>query len=152
MLRFSETPAMRLRHAYLAMHRRFNAQFAAHGVTADQFVLLSLLNETGPCSQRELVDHVFSDPNTVGAMLRLLERKSRPLVERRPHPHDGRALEVEITLLGREVHALLVRESRYLHQHLTDAVATSEPGGFLHSLRAVAESMDPETATTSSVP
>ena len=152
MPRFSDTPAMRLRHAYLAMHRRFNAKFSAHGVTADQFVLLSVLTETGPCSQQELVNHVFSDPNTVGAMLRLLERKSRPLVARRPHPQDGRALEVEITLLGREVHALLVRESRSLHQHLTDAVATSERGGFLHSLRAVAESMNPEAATTSSVP
>lgn len=132
---------MRLRRAYLAMHRRFDAQFAAHGITADQYVLLSLLSEVGPCSQRELVDYGFSDPNTVGAMLRLLERKPCPLVRRRPHPHDGRALEVEITPLGRKVRALLTEQSRSLHQQLAEAVSTGDRPTFLGGLQAIANAM-----------
>jgi DNA-binding MarR family transcriptional regulator len=90
--------AMQLRGAYLLMHRRFNAVFEPLSLTADQFVLLSLLKETGPCSQRQLADLSFADGNTVGAMLRLLER--RKLVRRSPHREDGRAKSVSLTAAG----------------------------------------------------
>jgi hypothetical protein len=35
--------AIALRAAYLTLHRRSEARFAPHGVTADQFVLLATL-------------------------------------------------------------------------------------------------------------
>ena len=38
---------MALRAAYLALHRRSDARFARHGVTADQFVLLATLARAG---------------------------------------------------------------------------------------------------------
>jgi DNA-binding MarR family transcriptional regulator len=78
--------------------RRFNALFEPLSLTADQFVLLSLLKEIGPCSQRQLADLSFADGNTVGAMLRLLER--RKLVRRSPHREDGRAKSVSLTAAG----------------------------------------------------
>src|SRR5205085_66588 len=46
--------AMALRAAYLAMHRRSDAQFARRGVTADQFVLLAALAGGGAVTQRDL--------------------------------------------------------------------------------------------------
>lgn len=141
MVRFHDTPAMRLRRAYLAMHRRFNTHFASRGVTADQFVLLSLLDELGPCSQRELVDHGFSDPNTIGAMLRRLERAPRHFVRRRPHPHDGRALEVELTPAGRKACVRLTRESSVLHGDLFNAIPPEARAGFHDCLLSVAHAM-----------
>src|SRR3954466_12811534 len=81
--------ARALRAAYLALHRQTNACFAADGVTADQFVLLSALAEADAVTQQDLVRRLSSDPNTVRAMLLLLE--SSGLVAREPHPADGRA-------------------------------------------------------------
>jgi DNA-binding MarR family transcriptional regulator len=93
--------AMLLRGAYLLMHRRFNAVFEPLSLTADQFVLLSLLQQGGPCTQRELADLSFADVNTLGAMLRLLER--RKLVRRLPHTTDGRAKSVSLTKAGEQL-------------------------------------------------
>lgn len=107
-----QNKAMQLRGAYLLMHRRFNAIFEPLSLTADQFVLLSLLKEIGPCSQRRLADLSFADGNTVGAMLRLLER--RKLVRRSPHREDGRAKFVRLTPTGERLRSTCERASRPL--------------------------------------
>ena len=76
--------AMALRAAYLAVHRRTDAALARSGVTADQFVLMAVLAGGGARTQRDLARRTGSDPNTVRAMLLLLE--GRGLVARTPHP------------------------------------------------------------------
>src|SRR5947209_242074 len=103
---FQDTLGMRLRGAYLTFHRRANAHFEPYGLTADQFVVLTLLAEAEGLTQRELVDRAASDPNTIGEMLLRLERKK--LVRRRPHPGDGRARCVFLTALGRKTQARLL--------------------------------------------
>src|SRR5690242_558376 len=97
--------ALALRAAYLALHRGSDARFARHGVTADQFVLLSMLAEGDALTQKELARRASSDPNTVRAMLLLLER--RGLVARERHPTDGRARSVALTAKGRRVYGKL---------------------------------------------
>jgi DNA-binding MarR family transcriptional regulator len=97
--------AFHLRLAYLALHRRANARFAGHGVTADQFVLLTSLARGEAATQRELVERIGSDPNTVRAMLVRLE--SQGLVVRTPHARDARALRVALTPDGRRLQARL---------------------------------------------
>lgn len=98
---FRDTLGMRLRGAYLIFHRMANAHFEQYGVTADQFVVLTLLAEEEGVTQREVVERAFSDPNTIGEMLTRLEKKK--LVQREPHPHDGRARCVYLTPKGRKV-------------------------------------------------
>lgn len=98
---FGETLGMRLRGAYLTFHRLANAHFGPFGVTADQFVILTLLSEEDGLTQREVVERAFSDPNTIGEMLSRLEKKK--LVRREPHPQDGRARCVFLTPKGRKV-------------------------------------------------
>ena len=98
--------AMALRAAYLALHRRSDAAFASHGVTADQFVLLATLARGGEAlTQRELARRMSSDPSTVRAMLVLLER--RGLVGRDTHPTDARARTVALTAKGRRAYERL---------------------------------------------
>src|SRR4051794_5251569 len=92
--------ARALRAAYLALHRQTNACFVADGVTADQFVVLSALADADGVTQQDLVRRVNSDPNTVRAILVLLE--GRGLVIRGPHPADGRARCVTLTAKGRQ--------------------------------------------------
>ena len=94
----SELP-IALRAAYLALHRRSEAVFAPHGVTADQFVLLATLARGGEAlTQRELARRMSSDPSTVRAMLVLLA--ARGLVGRDQHPTDARARTVALTAKG----------------------------------------------------
>lgn len=97
--------AMGLRAAYWAMHRRTDAALIRRGVTADQFVLLALLAEQDGITQQELVRRASSDPNTIRAMLVLLE--SRGLIARGRHPTDGRARSVTLTQKGRQTYERL---------------------------------------------
>jgi DNA-binding MarR family transcriptional regulator len=91
---------MRLRGAYLTFHRLANAHFEPLGVTADQFVVLTLLAEADGVTQREVVEQAFSDANTIGEMLTRLEKKQ--FVRRERHPEDGRARCVFLTPRGRK--------------------------------------------------
>jgi DNA-binding MarR family transcriptional regulator len=108
--------AMSLRAAYLAMHRAAEAHFIRAGVTADQFVLMSLLRDDGVVSQRELVRRASSDPNTIGAMLALLE--GRGFVARGRHPSDGRARSVALTRKGKRVFEKLWTRSAAFREKL----------------------------------
>jgi DNA-binding MarR family transcriptional regulator len=113
---FGLTLGMRLRGAYLTFHRKANQFYSRLGVTADQFVVLTVLAEAGDLTQTELVRSVYSDPNTIAAMLARLEQ--RDLVRRRPHADDGRVRCVSLTAAGRALQRRLYRESESLRADL----------------------------------
>jgi DNA-binding MarR family transcriptional regulator len=136
--------AMALRAAYLAMHRRTDALMARAGVTADQFVVLSALTEGDALTQRELVDRTSSDPNTLRAMLVLLER--RQFIARRPHPTDRRARSVSLTPKGRRVFHNLWQKSEDLRQQLITALPPDEAAGFVGQLRRIVTTLEAERA------
>jgi DNA-binding MarR family transcriptional regulator len=131
--------AMALRAAYLALHRSTDAVLAQSGVTADQFVVLAALAEGEALTQRDLVSRTSSDPNTLRAMLVLLER--RRLIERRPHPTDGRARSVSLTRKGRSVFQDLHRQSEALRQRLVAEISMNEAKLMVDQLRRIAAVM-----------
>ena len=90
--------AMSLRSAYLSMHRQTNSFLNNFDMTADQFVLMSILAEHDGITQQELSVKAFSDPNTVRAMLVLMEKKG--FVSRDDHTIDKRAKVVKLTSKG----------------------------------------------------
>jgi MarR family transcriptional regulator, lower aerobic nicotinate degradation pathway regulator len=108
-------------------------------VTADQFVLLSALADADAVTQQELVRRVASDPNTVRAMLLLLE--GRGLIAREPHPSDGRARCVRLTVKGRQVFKKLWTESEPLRARLLATFRPNEVTALVGLLRRVAEVM-----------
>jgi DNA-binding MarR family transcriptional regulator len=111
--------AMALRGAYLTMHRKADSFFMKYGVTADQYVLLNLLARESGITQQALVVRASSDPNTVRAMLLLLE--GRGLVARKRHPEDGRARSVSITKKGLKTYQRLRQASeQFLAQLVSD--------------------------------
>ena len=97
--------AMSLRGAYLAMHRQADSEFARRGITADQFVVLAVLVDGTIRSQSAVCRLTYSDPNTMGAMLALME--TRGLVKRMRHEADRRKRTVAITQKGRRIFAKL---------------------------------------------
>jgi DNA-binding MarR family transcriptional regulator len=78
------------------------AALKAYGLTHVQFVLLASLTwleADGPVTQRQLADHAATDPMMTSQVLRALE--GRDLIERLPHPSDGRARALTATSGGR---------------------------------------------------
>jgi len=136
--------ARALRAAYLTLHRRTDGCFAADGVTADQFVLLASLADEGAATQQQLVRRVASDPNTVRAMLLLLE--GRGLVARGPHPDDGRARRVTLTAKGRRTFGRLWAKSESIRRRLLTALRPGEVADLVALLQRVTDEMSPPKA------
>lgn len=133
---------MSLRAAYLALHRRSEAAFAAQRVTADQFVLLATLARGKALTQRELARRMTSDPSTVRAMLVLLER--RGLVERGAHPSDGRARTVSLTAAGKRKFRQLWAAGEDIRAQMFGALLPGEAKTLVRLLARVAHALDGE--------
>lgn len=131
--------AMRLRVAYLALHRKTNAAVARSGLTADQFVLLTALAEGDGVTQKGLANRIGSDPNTMSEMLARLESKG--LVERARHAADGRARCVTLTSRGRQVQASLWEASAPLREGLETLFPTEGLESLVRGLERVALAM-----------
>jgi DNA-binding MarR family transcriptional regulator len=121
------------------MHRRADAHFARHGVTADQFVLLGLLDERDGITQQELVCRASSDPNTIRAMLLLLE--GRGLVARSRHPTDGRARNVTLTSKGRRAYAELSAGYQPFRDRIMARFEPDEAKALVDFLARISEAM-----------
>jgi DNA-binding MarR family transcriptional regulator len=135
--------AIALRAAYLALHRRSEARFAPHGVTADQFVLVATLARGHALTQRELARRMSSDPSTVRAMLVLLEQ--RGLVERDTHPTDARARTVALTAEGERTFRQLWTAGEPIRAQMLGALAPGEAETLVRLLTRVAEALNAES-------
>jgi len=130
---------MAVRAAYLSMHRQTNAHLARLGITADQFVCLVILAEEDGITQNELVKRAASDPNTVRAMLLLLEK--RGLVKRGTHPTDGRARRVTLTGRGREIYSKSMTKLKPVHDRLMAPFPAGQARMLVRYLDRVLKSM-----------
>jgi DNA-binding MarR family transcriptional regulator len=127
--------AMLLRKAYLSFHRRANARAIKLGVTADQFVVLTMLAEEEGITQITIVERTASDPNTLTAILRLLERQG--LVRREAHAHDGRARCVFLTPAGRRMQKRVAKQANLLLAAMWEAVDAKARPVVLTALRQI---------------
>jgi DNA-binding MarR family transcriptional regulator len=131
--------AMALRAAYRSMHRQTNLHLARRGATSGQFVLLSLLVEQDGMTQQELVRQASSDPNTIRAMLLLMEK--RGVVARKRHPTDSRARRVTLTRRGRQTHDRLLAEIRPLQKQLSAPFRAEEAETLVVFLGRISKAM-----------
>jgi DNA-binding MarR family transcriptional regulator len=143
--------AMALRDAYLALHRRTDGALAPCAITADQFVLMAALAERDALTQRELARRASSDPNTVRAMLLILE--GRGLVARRRHPTDSRARTVALTARGQRLYKRLWAAGEPVRAELVAALHPPEVEQLIGLLERVVRAVsgtNGETEATSS--
>jgi len=121
------------------MHRQTSLHLSPHGITADQFVCLAILNEEDGITQNELVKRATSDPNTMRAMLMLLEK--RELLERHQHPTDGRARLVNLTPKGRQLFQVLLKAVKPVHVELLTVLETENSAALLNGLVHISRTM-----------
>ena len=128
-----------LRTAYMLMHRQTQSLLSGYGFTAVQYVLLALLNNEDGVTQQELTRRASSDPNTVRAMLLLLERDG--LVVRRPHRTDHRARRILLTDKGRRTYTKLSAALKPLQDALRSPFSADEAQTLVANLNHIVEAM-----------
>jgi DNA-binding MarR family transcriptional regulator len=132
--------AMAIREAYLTMHRQTNLYILKYGITADQFVCMAILDEHHNITQQELVKHATSDPNTIRAMLLLLEK--RELIKREDHPNDKRAWVVSLTKKGRQLYKKLDEELIPVRLKMLSMFSMSELNNLYKYLKVISRELN----------
>lgn len=115
---------MLLRRAYLLFHRRANGWLHKLGVTADQYVVLTVVAGEPGIMQMTIAERTASDANSITVILRLLER--RGLIRREVHASDGRARCVFLTAEGRRMQRRAASEAEAIVAALWDCLAGNE--------------------------
>jgi DNA-binding MarR family transcriptional regulator len=128
-----------LKVAYALMHRQTQSLLLNHDMTADQYVLLALLCVEDGITQNELTARAASDPNTIRAMLVLLEGKG--LVVRRSHETDRRARNVVITAKGRRLYTKLAKVLKPLQDALLSPFDEQEAKRLTEYFQRIAAAM-----------
>ena len=129
-----------LRRAFMALHRRLKAAIAPLGITPDQYVVLWVLNSRGGRTQREIHERIHSDGNTVGAVLRRMERKG--WVRRNPDADDRRARRVRITPAGQAMRRRVFAVARRFHRKALASFGAAERDALFDSLYRLYRSLE----------
>ena len=91
----------RLRRAFLSICRCGDVMFSPYRLTTEQYSLMRAVQRDPGIRQVDVKDRIFAEPNTVTAMVTLLER--RGILRRKPSPSDGRARLLYLTAHGQAV-------------------------------------------------
>jgi len=129
----------RVRRAHLSLQRCADAVFSSRKITADQCSLLWIVWRRGGIRQHELAEELFTDPNTVTAMVVRLEK--RGLIRREICSEDGRARRVSLTTAGRRLVGRLSDDWREMRQKLNDIFAGDAGHEALRILEQVSAAM-----------
>lgn len=106
------------RRAWLVVSQVFAERMAAYGLKQVDFSVLSLIAHNPGATSRQLCSTLDILPPNLVSLIATMD--SRGLIERRPHPHDGRAIGLYLTPAGEE----LIREAEQTVMQLeTDASA-----------------------------
>jgi len=88
-------------HAIGLLVRRVRAAAAAHELSWSEAVVMGRLAQDGPATTADLARAEAVRPQSMGATIAALEE--RGLVERKPHPTDGRQVNIVLTAKGAAV-------------------------------------------------
>jgi DNA-binding MarR family transcriptional regulator len=126
---------LQLRRAYFALNRRLERLLAKHEVSADQYRVLLMLKLHGSCTQAELGETLLSDPSTIGAMVRLLEK--RGMIERSVDPNDSRARRLAFTATGERLYKRVAPVAAGIRAELNELLSVSERETLLRALKKI---------------
>ena len=86
------------RRAWLIVSSVFADRMAPYGLKQIDFSVLSLLAHNPGATSRQLCNALDILPPNLVSLIASMD--SRGLIERRPHPHDGRAIGLHLTPAG----------------------------------------------------
>jgi len=123
------------RRASLAIIEVFMERMAVYGLKVVEFSVLSLVAHNPGITSRQLCATLgVLPPNLVG-LIALLER--RGLIERRPHPSDGRAMGVHLTPEGVALTAQAEQTAAQLEEDATSRLTAAERKTLIRLLQKI---------------
>jgi DNA-binding MarR family transcriptional regulator len=90
--------------------RRVRAAVASHDLSMTQIMVLARLAKGGPATAADLARAEGMKPQSMGTVIAELEKLG--LVERQPHPTDGRQMVIELTESGARLRAVAGQEKQ----------------------------------------
>jgi DNA-binding MarR family transcriptional regulator len=81
--------------------RRVRAAAASHGLSLTESVVMARLAKGGPATTADLARAEGMKPQSMGTTIAALEEMG--MVERKPHPTDGRQVNIELSAKGAAV-------------------------------------------------
>ena len=123
------------RRASLAIIEVFMERMAVYDLKVVDFSVLSLVAHNPGVTSRQLCAALnVLPPNLVG-LIAALER--RGLIERRPHPSDGRAMGVHLTPEGIELTARAEKTAAQLEEDATSRLTAAERKTLIRLLQKI---------------
>lgn len=121
------------RRASLAIVERFMARMAVYDLRVVDFSVLSLITHNPGITSRQLCASLgILPPNLVG-IIGSLER--RELIERKPHPRDGRAVGLHLTAAGQKLMQAAERTAAQLEAEAARRLTAAEARTLIRLLR-----------------
>src|SRR6266851_2372123 len=111
-----------LRQAQAASRLTLERTLAAFGVTPPQFIVLTMLKAYPGLSGADLARVALLTPQTVGVIIRNLERDGA--IRKTPHPVHGRVLQWTVTRRGERLLEKCRRHAKALERRLTAGLGT----------------------------
>ena len=96
-----DTAVIDFSHAIGLLVRRVRAAAASHELSLTEAAVMARLGKDGPATTAELARAEGMKPQSMGATVAALEEMG--MVERKPHPTDGRQVNIELTAKGAAV-------------------------------------------------
>jgi DNA-binding MarR family transcriptional regulator len=93
-----EISVIELTQAFGLLVRRIRAASASHELSLTEFAVMARLANDGPATTADLARAEAMKPQSMGTTIAALEEMG--LVERKPHPTDGRQMNIELTAKG----------------------------------------------------
>jgi DNA-binding MarR family transcriptional regulator len=134
----------RLRKAFLSICRCGDVTFSPYRLTTEQYSLMLAVHRDPGIRQVDVRDQIFAEPNTVTAMVTLLE--ARGILRRKPSPSDGRARLLYLTAHGQAVMKKLSEDWEPMRALLRKCFAGKTGQEALEILDAVYVEMERERA------
>ena len=113
----------------------FNERMAAYNLSPVDFSVLSLIHHNPGITSRQLCSALnLLPPNLVGK-ISLMEK--RDLLQRKPHPDDGRAIGLSLTVAGSQMMLDAENTATELEQEVSSKLTGSEAKTLLRLLQKV---------------
>jgi len=132
----------RLRRAFLSICRCGDVMFSPYRLTTEQYSLMRAVQRDPGIRQVDVKDRIFAEPNTVTAMVTLLER--RGILRRKSSPSDGRVRLLYLTAHGQAVFQRLSEDWEPMRKVLRGCFAGKAGQEALEILDSVYVAMESE--------
>lgn len=132
----------RLRRAFLSICRCGDVVFSPYRLTTEQYALMRAVQREPGIRQTEITDKIFAEPNTVTAMVTLLEK--RGILRRKPSPTDKRVRQLFLSAHGQAVMYRLSTDWKPMREMLRKSFSGADGERALAILDSVAEEMQAE--------